>query len=358
MWGIDLKENEKKAFYKFFSIYFLSVASLILVAGFFFFLQIKVQYLKSEEFSIIQYARTLKKGLDISSFNKDYNHTIVYKKFDTFDIKNFTQTKDNFIKYIPKDNKNMYYKITKSTKEFQKKISHIKNNIHLIQLLLLAIFAFISYILAKNAIKPLQESIATLDKFIKDLIHDLNTPVTAIKLNMKLLEKDPHFSTNKPLQRIGKSTHTISELHENLTILLQEKTFQIQKTELKNIVDDVIAIHKQLYTNIDFICDDFSLIVQTNPNATKQILQNIISNGCKYNKKDGFLKIYTKNNKLYIQDSGKGIKNPQKIFDRSFSDENSSGLGLDIVKRLAGALNINIEVDSNNSGTTFVLGFS
>ena len=43
--------------------------------------------------------------------------------------------------------------------------------------------------MAKSSLKPLKESIETLDKFAKDLIHDLNTPITAMKLNIKLLER-------------------------------------------------------------------------------------------------------------------------------------------------------------------------
>ncbi|MEA1891948.1 MAG: ATP-binding protein [Campylobacterota bacterium] len=38
----------------------------------------------------------------------------------------------------------------------------------------------------------------------------------------------------------------------------------------------------------------------------KQILQNIISNACKYNAKDGYVKIYTQNNMLHVLDNGSG----------------------------------------------------
>ena len=177
-------------------------------------------------------------------------------------------------------------------------------------------------------------------------------------LNMRLLKKDPNFSKNTALKRVYRGVHTISELHENLTILLQEETFQLENIEVFDIVDEVIAMHKPLYPNINFLIEPFWLTCKTNPKALKQILQNIISNACKYNRKDGFVKIYAKGNSLYIQDSGKGIEKPEKIFDRSFSGEKSSGIGLDIVKRLAFALNIKVAVSSDSSGTTFTLKFN
>jgi len=61
---------------------------------------------------------------------------------------------------------------------------------------------------------------------------------------------------------------------------------------------------------------------------------------------------------VYIQNSGPQIKNPQKIFDRSYgSDKRSSGIGLDIVNRLAYAMNITITVHSDERSNTFILIF-
>ena len=352
-----MQNHEKRAFYKFFFIYFFSVASLILVAGFLYFTQMRNQYLNAEAYSVIGYARAIKMGNDLEPYKDKFSYIVERKNFKNFNIENFTRIGDEFIKYVPKSRGGVYFKISKSTKSFDKKVKALRYKIHLAQLLLLILFGFISYVLAKNAIKPLQQSISTLDKFIKDLIHDLNTPITAIKLNMKLLQKDSQFANNKALQRVNKGVHSISELHENLTILLQEETFQVDRVNIFNIVDEVVAMHKTLYPNINFILEHFTLMAKTNPQALKQILQNIISNACKYNRKDGYVKIYTRGDSLYIQDSGKGIEKPEKIFERSFSGENSSGIGLDIVKRLASALNIAIDVKSSSGGTIFVLKF-
>ena len=349
--------HERRAFLEFFLIYFLSVSFLILASGFFYFAQMKNQYLKAEEFSLIEYARQLKMGSDLSKFDKQYKSVFSDKIHKHIDIKNFTINQNFFMKYIPQNKKENYFQVFKSTKSFNQKLFMLKVKIALVQLGLFLLFGFISYKLAKNALLPLEESINTLDKFAKDLIHDLNTPVTSIKLNMKLLKKDPYFGENKALQRLDKSAHTISELHENLTILLQEETFQIQEVNILDIAKEVVQTQKQIYPNLDFVIEDTVLKVKINSNAMKQILQNIVSNACKYNRKNGFVRIYTKESKLYIEDNGKGIKNPQKIFERSFSEKNSTGIGLDIVKRLARSMNIDIKVQSNQNGSIFILDF-
>ena len=354
---IALAHHEKGAFLKFFITYFFSVALLILSSGFFYFEQVQTQAIKSEHFSLIEYARHLKMGEKLQEFSKDFHYKMV-KRSRHIDIRNFTVTKNEFMKYIPMKDSNIYLQVFKSKESYKKKLSNIKIKILLIQSLLLLLFALLSYLLAKNALKPLRESIETLEKFSKDLLHDLNTPVTAMKLNLKLLEKNEEVKHIKAFLRLQKSVEAISELRGSLTTLLEQKTFQVRKLNICKVVNDVIELHQPNYSNLKFDVECILLEVNVNENALKQILHNLISNACKYNSIDGFIKIYTKEKTLYIEDSGTHIKEPDKIFDREYSTENSTGFGLDIVKRLCEVTNINVTVYSTSKGNCFSLTFS
>ena len=350
-----MHHHEKKAFIKFFITYFISVALLIIVAGFFYYKQVYNHEIKMEEFSLIEYARHIKMGDSLDEFDSAYHHSFQSESHKHIDIRNFSVMQNAFMKYIPMNRNKSYIQVFKSKKKFDQKLFYIKLKIILTQITLLFLFALLSYRLAKNALKPLQKSIATLDRFAKDLIHDLNTPVTSIKLNMNILEKNKALKDNSAFNRVRKSVQTISELHENLTILLQEETFQMQRTNLCELVKEIIHIQRQLYPTLSFQVDCDLFAFKTNPDAMRQIMQNIISNACKYNTENGYIRIYTEAKNLHIQDGGKGIKEPTKIFDRAYSGEKSSGIGLDIVKRLAEALAIKITVYSNEEGTDFTL---
>jgi len=287
-----------------------------------------------------------------------FHYKVVKKENKHIDIRNFTISDNSFMKYIPTKRPDTYLQILKKKAAFNQKLFELKIKIWTLQFLLLLLFAFLSYKLAKNALNPLQESISTLDKFAKDLIHDLNTPVTSIKLNMKLLEKKEECAENTVLQRVKKSVETISELHENLTILLQEETFQLEQVNLCKITQEILQTQQQIYPDIHFTQECSNFTAKLNPHAIKQILQNIISNACKYNTPNGYVKIYTTKNSLTIQNSGPKILNPEKIFERSYSsDKRSSGIGLDIVNRLARAMNIEIKVESDDESNKFVLSF-
>ncbi len=313
--------------------------------------------MKYEHFSLIEYARHIKMGENLKHFSKDFHFEIVQKD-KPIPISNFAMQQQEFIKYIPTKISLQYLKVYKSITSYEEKLSKLKQKIIFIQLLLLVVFGLISYFLARNALKPLQESIDTLDRFAKDLIHDLNTPLTAMKLNLKLLEKDLHVKELKSFIRMKKSVETILELQKSLTVLRQNKAFQIAKINLCPIVYDVVELHKSNFPNLSFLVRCTGFEVKTNPNAIKQVLQNLISNAAKYNKPNGYIKIYTQRNRLFIQDSGIGIEEASKIFDREYSTHNSSGLGLDIVKRLCDAMEIQIEVESSQEGSLFILEFS
>lgn len=345
--------HEKRAFLKFFLIYFLSVAILIIAAGGSYFMHMQHEYLQAEEFSMIDYHRQINMRKNLDKFSEAYRY--VHLNGVDKDMKNFEIINNEFVKYMPKNRRGISLLVYKSATVYQQKILQLKINIGITMTILLLLFAYISYHLAKNALKPLETSIIKLDKFTKDLIHDLNTPVTSIKLNMKLLNKDKNFAENKALQRVNRSVHTISELHENLTTLLQEETFQMHEMNIYDIVQEVVQIQEQIYPNLSFKIYDSTLKAKINPNAMKQILQNIISNACKYNSKNGYVKIYTKDKSLYIEDNGSGIQEPSKIFERSYSSKHSSGIGLDIVKRLATSMDIDIEVKSSLDGSIFIL---
>ncbi len=63
------------------------------------------------------------------------------------------------------------------------------------------------------------------------------------------------------------------------------------------------------------------------------------------------------NSVLYIEDTGKGIKNPSKVFERFYKEqERGIGIGLHIVKKLCEELGIEITLQSEiGQGTSFFL---
>jgi two-component system OmpR family sensor kinase len=212
------------------------------------------------------------------------------------------------------------------------------------------------------ALKPMRQAVTKLDNFSKDLIHDINTPITSILLNMKLLKKDENFSSNKYLDRISQNVKDIHSLNSNLTILLKENSLSIQRLNIFKVINEVVQEYEKQYPDIEFIVSNSEYFANINKDAFKQIISNIISNASKYcsTNEDALIKILIDKDTLYIKDNGLGIKNPSSVFERNYKEhESGHGIGLDIAKRLCDATNIIIAVDSKeNKGSVFTLKFN
>ena len=353
-----MNKDEKRAFWKFFLTYFISVALLILVAGYFYFIQMKQQFLKFEHFSMIKYAKKLKLGESVEGLS-GYTYKYVNRNFENFSIDNFVHKDNKFEKWIPANRWNKYIFISKDDTEFNEKLKLLFYRLAGIQLLLLAVFGSLSFFLARNALAPLRQNIQKLDRFAKDLIHDLNTPVTSISLNIKVLNKEPSLKDHRALQRIQKSANDISDLHKNLSFLLKEKNYELQNVDLKQLIETLVQEYASLYPNLRFITQDVNGKVEANTLALKQILDNLLSNACKYSKNNGTIKFSYSEKRLEILDDGIGIKNPERVFERNYTEHaHGSGIGLDIVKRLCDMMQIKIEVKSLEKGTLVVLEFN
>ena len=347
-----MKSYEKKSFIQIFLGYFISVTIFILLLGFLYYNQQKTFVLQKTAMSMHQYQFKLLQS------NFKYKQTgYSYNKVNNAVIKQQLPKKQNNY-YIKTFSNKFIIKVDASM--IDTKLKKLQYFTMLLQLVLLIIFAIISYILAKKSLKPMINTISHLDRFTKDLIHDLNTPITSILLNTKMLKKIANEKELIKINRIENSAKNISHLYENIETLLDDNTLIKEEFDLSNLIINAIETYKLIYPNINFAFDKKQIKINSNQNALKRILDNIISNGCKYSIDiDPTIIIEYKNNTLIIKDNGKGIKYPQKVFERSYKEnEHGHGIGMHIVHRLCDKLNIKIKITSKEyNGTNVKLQF-
>jgi signal transduction histidine kinase len=208
------------------------------------------------------------------------------------------------------------------------------------------------------SLRPLREAIMLNEEFVKDILHDFNTPISSMRINFKMLKKE--IGINQKIQRIENNIETILTLQNNLQIFLKGLHNQADRFDLQQIIANRISYFETLYRDIEYSSDLDSLFVITNKDAFIRIIDNLLSNAGKYNKTDGTVRVYMVHNKLIIEDTGVGIKNPSKIFSRYYKEQDRGiGIGLHIVKKLCDELHLAIKVKSKeNEGTKMILDLS
>ena len=219
------------------------------------------------------------------------------------------------------------------------------------------ILLFAGYFLLNLLLKPMRESMYLLDRFIKDTTHELNTPVSAILTNIEMI--DSHMLSEKDAKRIKRidiASRTISHLYNDLTYIafgnqLQSKDENINLTALvkeRTEYFKVISSARQLACIMD-LNDKVTLLIDRH--KITRVIDNLISNAIKYNKKGSFIKVTLKENYLCIEDGGIGIEEYKidQMFDRysRFNDsEGGFGLGLNIISEIAKEYHLILKIES------------
>lgn len=225
-------------------------------------------------------------------------------------------------------------------------------------LLLFIPFFIIGYILAQLSIKPLKKIHEALLSFNTDIIHDLKTPITTIGINAELLGEDKC----KPLCRIESSIKTLEGLYLNLeTYLRTGKHLHPEKIALLPMIEERVELFRSLYPSAIFKISIEPLELFVDKISMIRIIDNLVANAIKYGGRNPTVDLKTDTNHLIISDTGKGMKDLEKIFDRHYREcayVSGYGLGLNIVKTLTQRLRINILVESNTSGTDIILDIS
>ncbi|MDZ4833340.1 MAG: HAMP domain-containing sensor histidine kinase [Candidatus Melainabacteria bacterium] len=242
-------------------------------------------------------------------------------------------------------------------------------------------FAQIGKSVSTMAVKPIEQLVATLQRFVADAGHELNTPASIIQARAQSLERKLKKEGNKyeeDLQIISKSAERMGYIVKDLMLLaeLDSKTQYKSEsaTDFKSVVESAIAEFGERFEDKDVLLQS-EIIESANVGASQDTLRGIISNllenALKYTQPNGLVTINclhstpTNEVRLIVKDTGIGIPADclPYIFDRFYRVDQSrdrtsggSGLGLAIVKALVETAAGHVLVESVPSeGTQFTV---
>jgi len=209
-----------------------------------------------------------------------------------------------------------------------------------------------------------------LDEFIKESMHEMNTPLSIINVNVDLFNS--MHESNKYLQRIKSASKSLSTIYNDMDYLIKQNRVEY-KDEIINIEEFV----KERMEYFELICQ-LNCITMTlhratqtqiffNPTKLQRLLDNTLSNAIKFSHKNGKINVYISKNEndgicLTIQDYGQGIKHPEKITNRYYREQenkNGFGIGMNIVKSIVDKSDITMDIQSTYlKGTTVTYIFN
>lgn len=203
----------------------------------------------------------------------------------------------------------------------------------------------------------LEQSLENERAMVRNIAHDLRTPVTSIQGYAQLLEQSGELSLqNKEYARViqRKSIHLSKEIEgllEYSILQFEEKEYSFEELSLSSLVEqiliDFIPQLEKLDMSFSLVGNEIPHMILCNQNLMIRLLENLINNAMRYGKDghkiEAFLSEDEDNVCLEIANYGNILTKGQEkhIFEPFFQGEDakeyvtqSKGLGLAIVAKI------------------------
>lgn len=228
----------------------------------------------------------------------------------------------------------------------------------------------------RRQVEQLQALERAQSSFVSSVSHELRTPLTILMTSLALLrdrgEACPPETRRELLETI---THHAERLEALVTDLLEvtrleagRVTLSRQPTDLRNIVERTvqafIPLMEKRRQEVTLDLPSHLSPVSVDRRRIEQVLNNLLSNACKFTPKGGHIQVSIRERETAIEvsvkDDGPGIPLPEqeRIFEKFYtvgSDRDRGvGLGLYIAHQLVGLHGGRIWVESKpGAGSTF-----
>ena len=204
----------------------------------------------------------------------------------------------------------------------------------------------------------LDEAFQTQRAFIADAAHELRSPLTALSLELQLLDRAPDEEARREaLANLKAAAARAIHLVEQMLTLARneprEPVGELGAVALEQAVAEGIADAHALAAarHIDLSLEAETATVRGDREALRTLVRNLVDNAVRYTPQGGSVRVRTRPGSrapgrgepalLEVADSGPGIApaDRDRVFDRFYrragSPEGGSGLGLAIVKAVA-----------------------
>ncbi|MGC9080194.1 ArsS family sensor histidine kinase [Sulfurihydrogenibium sp.] len=216
--------------------------------------------------------------------------------------------------------------------------------------------------------KEFNEAITTLKKneeirrwFLRNIAHELKTPITKGKIAIELLEDEKgkqHFE--KIFNRLE---FLVNQLMTVEKIVSKDIKLKFECLEVKKVIDNAISLLLATEKpNINIVLNE-ELKIKVDLNIFSIAVKNLLDNGLKFSE-DGKVDVIVKDKKIYFINKGdKPPFNEELLFEpfikeTSLKNQEGLGLGLYITKFIADFHNVKIEYQYQEGKNVFILDLS
>ena len=267
-----------------------------------------------------------------------------------------------FLLIIPKDWGKIYVLCSKSINK--KALKKLEKELALFTLFSIIFISLSAFFLGKIFLKPMRDAIRSMEDFLDDVTHEMNTPLSIILNNLEILEIKG--IKTKESERIRLASLRLSKLFKDLVYVKFNKGKKrvIEELDLKELILNRVEIFSLFAESKSLKIEKElkELVVKMDKEDAFRIIDNLLSNAIKYSPHGSVVKIVLNENgekDLVIENRGE-IKNRESIVKKFVREDRKSGglgLGLYIVDKICREYNLKFNIFSENSSVAIKICF-
>ncbi len=223
-------------------------------------------------------------------------------------------------------------------------------------------------LLKSNVIQA--EKMATIGQLSNHLAHEMNNPLTGLKLYSEMLLADNRLQNpiyENDMREVLKAISRSQIILQDLSQFASEEQTELISLDFSETVKKTMTLLKSILRSHRIFIDLKNTQIFAQPTYLQQVLFNLIKNSCQAMSDKGTLKIYqieaNETVDFIVEDDGSGL--PQALQDQLFKPffttkdaGYGTGLGLFLSHRLMNRMNAELIYNPKfTKGTQFILRF-
>lgn len=199
--------------------------------------------------------------------------------------------------------------------------------------------------------------------FTEDASHEMQTPLSIIKSKLDLLMQNSDLMENEELAKsvmaISRAVSRLSKLNKSLLLITKINNNQYEakkEVDIKNLLSVYVADLEELFeakgVSVTQNIEPCALLI--NPSLAEILFSNLLSNAVRHNIREGWIGLHLDQSRFVISNSCIKGDTSANLFNRMafhHKSEDSSGLGLNIVKSICDKNNFEARYDYTGDNT-------
>ena len=220
---------------------------------------------------------------------------------------------------------------------------------------------------ARSTIERAEKYFERQKQFIGNASHELQTPLAVLGTRIEWMIDNTQLTEEQfaELTKMRQSLHRLSRLNRTLLLISKIENAQFNEKDDVDFVELIkreVEVYEEVYGYKEIECRvelPERFVVTMDESLATTMVTNLIKNAFLHTAEGGSIIISIKDGELYVANSGDEALDATRLFDRFYTGgkSGSTGLGLALVKSIAGYYNYALKYSYNNGKHCFEVRF-